>query len=127
MENLYELMVLTEAELADRDEKKIFSKIEEFLESKGKILKTSELGKRMLAYPIKKKKEGKYFVLDLALESLEVKSFSQKLALENNLLRFFILKKDDVKTEVKKEEKEDSEIKKIKKKGVKKDVSKKSK
>lgn len=118
MENLYELMVLTEAELADRDENKIFSKIEEFLEKKGKILKTTELGKRMLAYPIKKKKEGKYFVLDLVLDSLQVKSFSQKLALENNLLRYFILKK---------EVKEDTEVKKVKGKGVKKDVSKKSK
>lgn len=103
MENRYELVLITRTEVGESDEKKIFSKISDFIEGKGIILKTDSLGKKQLAFRIKKETEGNYWVLELQLNSNEVNQLSAKLSMEENIIRTLILKKEILKVEEKSE------------------------
>lgn len=120
MENLYELMLLNRPELNEKDEKKIFTRLDEIISGKGKVIKSVNLGKKQLAYRIKKQSEGIYWVLNLNLTSSEVPAFSQKISMEENVLRFLILKKDEKieepKKEIKKVTEEKKKIKKVRSK-----------
>ena len=111
MENLYELMLINKPELAEKEEKKIFAKIEEIIKDKGKIIKTANIGKRALAYNIKKEKEGNYWLLNLEVEPAEIAEFSSKLKVEEDILRFLILRKDDVKVKKSEAEKKPEQVK----------------
>src|SRR3990172_4040986 len=105
MENRYELMMITRTGLGESDEKKLFAKISDFIDGKGKILKTNGLGKKQLSFRIKKESDGNYWVLDLQLNSNEVSTVSAKLSMEENIIRYLILKKEILKIEEKSVEK----------------------
>jgi ribosomal protein S6 len=51
------------------------------------------LGKRMLAYPIKKHKEGYYFVDYFKLDSLAVKKLKAQFNINENILRHYLWQK----------------------------------
>jgi small subunit ribosomal protein S6 len=56
--------------------------------------KTSDWGKKELAYPIKKKNDGYYFLLAVKLPKKTPAELDTKLKLEEGLLRYLLVKKD---------------------------------
>ena len=126
MDNLYEIMLINKPSLSDSEESKLFDRIAKHIGDKGKIIKKESLGKKQLAYRIKKEQEGNYHLLKLNIQSAEIAAISQKLTLEDNILRFLILKKQtqkhvsDKKITEKKEIKKESKIIKVKTKRSKK-------
>ncbi|KKS47558.1 30S ribosomal protein S6 [Candidatus Gottesmanbacteria bacterium RIFCSPLOWO2_02_FULL_42_29] len=94
--NLYEMMLIENSALSESEEKKLDKKIEDFLKDKGKIVKKSLFGKRELAYPIKKETKGNYWIYNLELDPGAVSQFSQKLKMEESVLRFLLLKSQTV-------------------------------
>jgi len=53
-------------------------------------------GKRNLAYLLKNQKKGNFIQINFSSMPYLLKSFSKDLKLDNNVLRFFILKKDSL-------------------------------
>ncbi len=62
----------------------------------GRIDGIQEWGKKRLAYEIKKKKDGSYVVLNFQLDSLSTKKVDQTLRLNDNILRFLLVNKDNL-------------------------------
>ena len=115
MENIYEMMLISRIGLSESDEKKLPEKLKKFLENKGKVLNQKDLGKKQLAYNIKKEKEGKYWLFDLEIQGDTVSQFSNKIKLEEDILRFLIIRKmrAQVKSEKPKILKEDEKPTKV--------------
>ncbi len=61
---------------------------------KGKITKTMDLGKKQLAYQILKQSEGVFGELEIELEGNSMLELGKKLAVDKDLLRYLLLKKD---------------------------------
>jgi small subunit ribosomal protein S6 len=94
MQNQYELMLILKPQAAEEDEKKVTKRITEFLKDKGKIITSASLGKKQLAFPIKKENSGVYLLLNVELEGKEVVGLSDKLKLEQAILRHLFIKKE---------------------------------
>lgn len=94
MINQYELMLIVNPKELDVDEKKITEVIKKHLKEGVKILSVASLGKKQFAYPIKKEKEGVYWLFVLEIEGKEVSSVSNKLKLEASILRYLFVKKE---------------------------------
>ena len=62
---------------------------------KGKIIEFREMGKRKLAYPIKKELTGTYFVMTVEANHDTIKEFDRKVLINENVLRHLIIKKDE--------------------------------
>ncbi len=91
----YELTLVIDPDLTGDDQKKQITKIKKIIEdSKGKVEKTNDWGKRELAYPIKKKNEGYYFLLVVKLSEKLPAELDNKLKLEESLLRYLLVKKE---------------------------------
>lgn len=89
----YELTFIISAELTGAKEKKVLDNIEKTIETLGgKLGKKDEWGKKRLAYPIKKKTEGVYFLFDLSLPSSKVASLDRELEINEDVLRHLIVK-----------------------------------
>ncbi len=58
----------------------------------GEITKTEFCGLRNLAYPIKKNKRGHYVLLNIASEGNGVIELERKLRINEDILRFLIVK-----------------------------------
>lgn len=71
-------------------------KMAALIEKEGfSILESSSWGKKILAYPLKKRSEGVYLQFTIASDTAKPKSLYTKFRLENTVLRSLVLKKED--------------------------------
>ena len=91
---MYELMLVTGVDRADQ----LLTRVEKSLkELNATAIKVDRLGKKQLAYPIKKHADGVYFLVDFEIPAEAIKPISDKLRLEQeDLLRYLLLKKEKV-------------------------------
>ena len=91
----YEVMIILDAK---QDERTVAPSLDKFLETVRKDTGTVEnvdvVGKRSLAYPIKKRSEGIYAVINLECEPDSVKELDRRLNLSDTVLRTKVLRTD---------------------------------
>lgn len=93
--NDYELTILLRPDLAQKELDKEVKGVADLLEKIGaKVSKKTEPAKKSLAYEIKKCSEAFYTYFELNLAPSEVSGLEQKLKLQENILRYLIVKKD---------------------------------
>lgn len=88
----YQLMLITKSSVSATQEKDIFQQIEKILAKDGKIIEKKDLGKRQLAYPIKKEEQGNYYLFNLTVNSLQIPVLNSKLKTIEDILRFLVLR-----------------------------------
>jgi len=94
MEN-YELTLVFDPDLSAEDQKKLTEKIKKIIEdAKGKVEKTNDWGKKELAYPIKKKKMGSYFLWEIKVAPDDLDKIDKKIKIEEEVLRYLIIRKE---------------------------------
>ncbi len=88
----YEGMFILKPDLDKAGVDKILSQIQELVaKHKGSISDTKEMGKNRLAYPIKKNKEGIYYLLNFSLVPEAVAIMKENLMLNEAILRMMIV------------------------------------
>lgn len=91
----YEVMIILDPQ---QDERTIAPSLDKFLENVrkdgGTVEKVDVWGKQRLAYPINKKDEGYYAVLNLVCEADTVAELDRVLNLSESVLRTKVLRTD---------------------------------
>jgi small subunit ribosomal protein S6 len=91
----YEIMIILDPNIEERT---VQPSLEPFLkvvtDGGGKVEKTDIWGKRRLAYPIEKKPEGYYAVVDLTAEPSVVLEMDRQLNLNEAILRTKVTRPD---------------------------------
>lgn len=76
-------------------------------DSKGEVTDVEEWGKKTLQYEIKKQSTGNYYLVKFEADQKVIPTLNKKLMQQDNLLRFIVMKKEEVKkVKAKKEPKE---------------------
>lgn len=72
------------------------NKIKQIISEKSgnKIVSEDPWGKRLMAFPIKKMKEGYYLLLNLTLEQNTIPEMRNELRLNENIIRFAFFRKE---------------------------------
>ena len=89
----YELTLVLKPTLKKEAQDKLLKEIKKWL-GKGKILSTKSWGKKELSYLINKEKEGEYLFLELEMEVEKGGEIDKRLRLEEDVLRYLLIKKD---------------------------------
>lgn len=88
----YEGMFIINPQLRPEETERVIADIEgEIKKLNGEIVHSRRLGKKMLAYPIQKAREGVYLLLFFKLEPGSFDSLGKKLRLREEILRLLIL------------------------------------
>ena len=87
---MYELMIISGSDGGDT----VISKVEKLLrDASVGDLRVSKLGKKVLAYPIKKQTEGEYVVFNFESDGIVLKDLDELLRPEQEtILRYMVLK-----------------------------------
>jgi small subunit ribosomal protein S6 len=67
----------------------------EIARREGEVIDLQHLGKKRLAYPIKNKKDGFYFLLYFRLPAQQLSQLTSGYRLNDSILRYLILKKKE--------------------------------
>ena len=62
----------------------------------GRVDSLQDWGRKRLAYKIKKKGEGNYIILNFQLDSQFTKKLEQSLRLNDNIIRYLLVNKDNL-------------------------------
>ena len=93
--NNYEIMFIVKNTIEDEKVEKLAESLKKLItDNKGKVIEFTEMGKRKLAYPIKKELTGTYYVMTVSASSDTIKEFDRKVSINENVLRHLILKKE---------------------------------
>jgi len=94
--NRYELGVVVRADLEEEAFRAEMERVKGFIDRfGGTIDRVDEWGKRKLAYPIAKQLEGVYTFIIYSAEGNTVREVESRLRLQENVLRFLTIRKDE--------------------------------
>ncbi len=98
MQNNYNLTVVIDGKMTPAKRKSVKESLEKLISTlKGKIEKVEDLGEKELAYIIKKSNSGYFFNFKLSLETTNTKNLLSKLQLDDNLLRYLLVRTEEEK------------------------------
>lgn len=99
----YEIIFIVRPDLPEEDADKLLSQMENLVTSTGGTVKKMEkLGRRRLAYKIKRCQEGLYVLFVLDCQAATVHEFERKLKVSDPVIKFMTVRLDE---EMKKVEK----------------------
>ena len=92
----YELALVIHPRLEVKQRDELLELVEKMIKQfGGGVTSREDGGKKMLAYPIKKMNEGWYFFLNFDLPFDAVSKLDMKLNMEEDILRYLILRMND--------------------------------
>lgn len=94
---LYEGMYILSSTLSEESRKKAFEKITNGIEDQGgEIHKIHDWGRRKLAYSIRQKREGHYYIVYFSAPTRSVTELWKEYHLHEDLIRFSTMRADTV-------------------------------
>lgn len=99
MAQAYEITVILRPEGTDEQIKQHVTRVEEQVRKEGGALTATESwGRRRLAFPLKKQREGVYILLRAELDGPTVQRVQRALRLDDQVLRAMIIAADEAST-----------------------------
>lgn len=93
---IYEVMYIAAPETADENIAKLNETVEKFITGEGAtIVRTDDLGRRKLAYPINKKKEGYYVLFEIEGSGQEIAELERRFRVNDTIVRFMTVRVDE--------------------------------
>ena len=90
----YEVLFIIEPALEDEKKEATIEAVKEIIASEGEVGNVDVWGMRKLAYPIQKKSEGYYVVIEFKAEPTLPKELDRRLKISDNVMRHLIDNKD---------------------------------
>jgi small subunit ribosomal protein S6 len=93
--NLYEMMYIQNPDLGEEDQEKLLTRLKNTIgKNSGEIIRIDDMGVRGLSYKIQKKPRGHYFLSYLEGPGSMIPEIERFLRIDENILRFVIVKLD---------------------------------
>lgn len=89
----YEIMFIVKATMEEDQIKKVADDLQKLINNKpSKVIEFKEMGRKKLAYPIKKEVSGYYYVMTVEANHETISEFDRKVLINENVLRHLIIK-----------------------------------
>lgn len=92
--NKYESVIIINPTVDEEGMKALISKFTDLINNDGKVEKVDELGKRKLAYDVKKFSEGFYAVFHFEANSDLIAELERNYRITDEIIKFMTVKKD---------------------------------
>ena len=90
----YEVMFVIDPALEDEKKDAAIERVKAVIASEGEVGEVNVWGLRKLAYPIQKKSEGYYVVIDFKAEPTLPAELDRRLRISDNFMRHIIVNKE---------------------------------
>ena len=91
----YEVMFVIDSALEEAVKDATVETVQSIIAADGEVVKTDVWGMRKLAYPINKKEEGYYVVIEFKANATLPYELDRKLKISDNVIRHIIINKDE--------------------------------
>lgn len=93
--NKYETVFIINPNVEEEGIKALIQKFSDLINNDGKVTEVNEMGKRKLAYEIKKNKEGYYVSVDFEGNPSVIKELERVYRITDTVMKFITIRKDE--------------------------------
>lgn len=93
--NKYESVIIINPSVDEEGVKSLVSKFTDLINTDGKVEKVDDLGKRKLAYEVKKQKEGYYQIFNFEANPELIKELERNYRITDEVIKFIVVRKED--------------------------------
>lgn len=93
--NKYESVIIINPNVDEEGMKTLISRFTDLINTDGKVEKVDELGKRKLAYEVKKNEEGFYVVFYFEANSDLIAELERNYRITDEVIKFMTIKQED--------------------------------
>ncbi|MBQ3413862.1 MAG: 30S ribosomal protein S6 [Clostridia bacterium] len=90
--NKYETVILININISKDERIKVLEKIKNYITENGEITKVEDLGKKQLAYEIKKQKEAYYYLIQFNTYADNIYELQRIYRITDEILKFIVVK-----------------------------------
>ena len=91
--NKYESVIIISPNVEEEGLKSLIEKFSGLINSDGKVESVEEMGKRKLAYEVKKNKEGIYVVINFKANPSLIAELERNYRITDEVIKFIVVKK----------------------------------
>ena len=91
--NKYESVVIINPNVEENALKELIERFQTLINTDGKVEQVNELGKKKLAYEVKKNKEGYYVVYDFEANPSLIAELERNYRITDEVIKFIVVKK----------------------------------
>ena len=93
--NKYETIFIINPNVEEAGIKELIQKFSDLINNAGKVENVEEMGKRKLAYEIKKNKEGYYVLINFEAQPELIKELERIYRITDEVIKFIVVRKDE--------------------------------
>lgn len=93
--NKYETVFIINPSVEEAGIKSLIQKFSDLINNAGKVENVEEMGRRKLAYEIKKNKEGYYVVINFEAQPELIKELERIYRITDEVIKFIVVRKDE--------------------------------
>ena len=93
--NKYESVIIINPSADEDKVKALIDKFSDLINKQGKVEKVDTLGKRKLAYEVKKNKEGIYVVFYFEAEPTLISELERNYRITDEVIKFIVIKSEE--------------------------------
>ena len=94
MMNKYESVIIVNPNLEEERVKNLIKKFSDLINTDGTVASVEEMGKRKLAYEIKKQKEGFYIVFKFEAKPELISELERNYRITDEVMKFIVIKEE---------------------------------
>lgn len=92
----YDSMIIAKSDSTEDDIQSIIDKVTAIVETNnGKVTNVDKIGKRKLAYEIKKNKEGYYICIEFSVDASAIAEIEKYYRISEDIIKQIIIRKDE--------------------------------
>lgn len=93
--NQYESVIIINPSVEEQGVKDLIKEFTDLIKQNGKVASVEELGKRKLAYEVKKNKEGYYVVFTFEAKPDSIAELERNYRIHDDVIKFIVVRKED--------------------------------
>ena len=93
--NKYETVFIINPSVEEAGVKELIEKFSNIINNDGKVEEVQEMGKRKLAYEIKKHSEGYYVLINFEANPELIKELERNYRITDSVIKFIVVRKDE--------------------------------
>lgn len=93
--NKYESVIIISPVVEEEGIKNLITKFSDLINTEGKVESVEEMGKRKLAYEVKKNKEGYYVLFNFEAKPELISELERNYRITDEVIKFIVVRKED--------------------------------
>lgn len=93
--NKYESIIIVNSKLNEKQQNEIENKYKKIINKNGNVISIENIGKKRLAYEVKKNKEGIYIEINFTSEASFIAELERQYKIDENVIKFIVIRKED--------------------------------